>query len=304
MDAAAIHDPNIDYLYLNDMIGPEHPMYDEMKRRYANTPDGKRIEQFRKENDKYKDALQIATHGKLDNIIRAEGVNYTGDPTDRLGKIRSIRMYRSQVNDELVKGMTTEERKAYLEEADQKRKLAEKKAQERLLVDEGAKKRREAEKAAKRSAIDEFRYKRDMERRENQERNRQFLKDELARRSGKVNPVDARELAIKEREKKEKEIADAAEENDKAAKAEKAKDDKKTPPAGDDGSIKAPGAKEIADKKAGAIAERKDARIAELGAMKKPQLDALMDAGKLPIAIGMTNAAKAQAILDAEYPIK
>lgn len=304
MDAATIHDPNLDYLYLNDMIGPEHPMYEEMKRRYATTPDGKRIEQFRRENDKYRDGLQISTHGKLDNAIRNEGVTFTGDPTDRLAKIRAIRLHRSQIEDEKVKRMTTEERAAYLAEAETKRKQDEKRAADRLKVDEESIRRREAVRQGKRSALDEYRYKREMERKAQRDKSREFLKEDLARRTSKVNPVDARALAIKEREQKEKELADAAAENDAAAAAEKLKLTKAPQEPADDTKIKAPAAKDQAAKKAAAVAERKETRRAELADMDKPKLDVLMKAGDLSIGIGMTNAQKADAILKAEYPIE
>lgn len=308
MDATTVHDPNLDYLYLSDMIGPEHPMYEEMKRRYAKTPEGKRMEQFRAENIKYKDGLHIATHGKLDNFIRNENITYAGDPTDRIGKIRAIRMARSQKEDERVKHMTTEERKAYLEEADRLRIEQEKAGADRLKVDEKSVTARSAKRQAARTAFEEYKYKRDMERRASQERNRQFLKDDLARRVNKVNPVDARELAIKEREQKEKELADAAEQNDAAAKAEKDAAQKAPPKQTmvamkKDTTITAPESTGQATKVQDAAGDRLNARREQLLAMQKPELEEIMKATGAKGGIGFTNEKRVDAILAVEFPV-
>lgn len=290
-------DPNLDHLYLHDMIGPDHPAYQHMKDRYAGTPEGKRIEGFREENAKYRDGLQGATLNKLDNLINSEGVLYTGDPADRISKIRAVRLHRSRIEDEKIKRMTPAERKVYLEDAEKMRAEAEKAAKLRVAEDPDRQARKDAERSAKRAAWEEARYQAKLKREEQIARNRQMLDEERERRKDKPDPVAARKAAVDEREKQEKELAEQAETDDAPTSPANA-------PQSDEKTGKAPSLKEQEQKQAKAAAARKQARKVELAAMNKAKLDDLMNSGKLEIKANMTNAQKAQSILDAEFPVK
>jgi hypothetical protein len=305
MNDLLMNSTNLDQLYLNDMIDEHHPEFDRLRDRFKNTPEGKRIEKFRSENVYYADGLQFFTNAKLDGVIRNESVSFAGDNLDRLGKIRAIRMHRDAVEDEKVKAMTTAERKAYLAEAEAERVATDEAARTRLDTAEHILQNK-AKKDAKRSAFEQMRYERQEERRIQQAKNREFLIAERARREGKPNPVAARQAAIERREKAEKDLAETAD-----APA----DDVKTPngheddanvgdtqvpvPALPEGSQEAPEASETA-----APVLTREVRSAELHAMKGAGLNPLMEKHKIAVQIGMSNAQKADAILDAEFPSK
>lgn len=217
-------DPNYDFLYLNDMLGADHPAYEELTRRYEGTPEGKRINEFKKENEKYQDGLEIATHNKIDGIIRNEEVPFKGDTADRIAKIRAIRRHRSSVEEEKIRLMSKEEREKYIEEAKKEKEEMKKKMELRTHVDTEALAKKNAVRQAVRTSFEEMQYQRMIEREKNRQKNREVLEKNLETRKGKPDPIQARELAVKERERKETELAEKLQENDELALQEKEKE--------------------------------------------------------------------------------
>jgi len=196
-------DQVIDYnrLYLNDMLSPEHPEFERAREATRHTPEGKRIEAFRSENLKYQDGLQGKTPTQLDQIIASESVEYNGDPIDRIAKIRAIRKMRELSEKEKMKGMTKAERKAYLEvKEDEAKEIARTVQQENDARIE--QQLREDERAFRKTALEELRAKRIIERQEERDAGRRYLEEEAARRRP-ANPAALRQAAAEALEKEE-----------------------------------------------------------------------------------------------------
>jgi len=199
-------DQTIDYnkLYLSDMMSPDHPEFERCREATKHTPEGKRIEAFRSENLKYQDGLQGKTPNQLDQIIMAESVEFKGDPLDRIGKIRAIRKMRELSEKEKMKGMTKEERKAYLEMKDTEAASDFARSVQRNLDHDAELQMRQVEKVEKQNALRKMQNDRALARDEMRDAGRRYLEEEAARR-GSINPTALRQAAAEALAKEEAE---------------------------------------------------------------------------------------------------
>ncbi|MBX4215409.1 hypothetical protein KW797_00440 [Candidatus Parcubacteria bacterium] len=197
--------PDFDYVFLSGQMAPGHQAFEELSRKYSQTPQGQRLIRFHQQNAQFKDELPARNMAQLDSIIRNEGVIYNGERDDRIGKIIIIRAHRVEAEKEKLSAMTPEERVAYLAEKTEQEKdfLSEQQRQE--LQEQKAAAERLIERKKKVSDFEKKRLealeKRDQQRKANQE----FLDAEQAKRSNAINPVAARKLAEEKRRKEEEE---------------------------------------------------------------------------------------------------
>jgi hypothetical protein len=283
-------------LYLSNQLSPGDEMFDLMRDRFKDSPGGKRIEGFRAENERYQDGLNHLTMAQIDLIMRNEDVSYTKDPFDAIAKVRALRASRDDREKQEVASMTAAEKKAYFDAKEAKKKEQIQKHDSRVtrIGEEAA--ARAAKKSESMTRFEKLRADNLEKRAKQQAIGRAYLEKEAARRSGVPTGVAAR-AALDEKMRKEREEglepADspvAPGSTDTAAPGIDALDHETTKEGG----------KESQD--GGPAEDLQTKRRAEVAAMKKPDLDALMTQHKLVSKVGMKNAEKVEAILAFEFP--
>lgn len=80
---------------------------------YKDSPEGKVLARFRKDNEEREDGLDGKNYQQLQQIIRDELVAYNGKPEDRISMIRAIRKSRDTETAQRLEEMTPEERKEF-----------------------------------------------------------------------------------------------------------------------------------------------------------------------------------------------
>ena len=101
--------PDFERNYLNGNMSPDNPEFKRMHAMYKDTPEGKVLEEYRKENAEREDGLESKNYSQMQQIIRDEFIPYNGKPDDRISMVRAIRRYRDGVLKEQMENMTDEE---------------------------------------------------------------------------------------------------------------------------------------------------------------------------------------------------
>lgn len=200
--------PDFDHVFLTGQMGPTHPEYERMVKMYGDSPEGKRILQARKEDETFLDGLEREGPAQLDQLIRHEGVNYTGSIEDRLAKIHAIRWHRKQQEQELLDGMSAEEKDMYLKDknANQARETSARNQANRQSEREDVKHKLDKAKALKQRKDDYL-----SERAIRKEEHRQHEHDQAAQAAARTgNPLPPLESAKAPQSDAEKKKAEKA----------------------------------------------------------------------------------------------